>query len=41
LSAGVVNVPERRAISEVFSEDDLHSVLEWGKADNDNPVSGK
>lgn len=30
LSAGVVNVPERRVLSEIFNEDDLQHVLEWG-----------
>jgi hypothetical protein len=30
LSAGVVNVPEKQVFSEIFDEDDLHSVLEWG-----------
>ncbi len=40
LSAGVVNVPGKRAISDVFNEDDLHSILEWGQAGNDNLVLG-
>jgi hypothetical protein len=41
LSAGVVNVPGKRVISEIFDEDDLHSVLKWGRADNDKPSSGQ
>ena len=33
LSAGMVNVPKRLVISEVFDEDDLYSVLEWGQSE--------
>src|SRR5918992_298460 len=32
LSPGMVNVPEKLVISEIFDEDDLYSVLEWGAA---------
>ena len=34
LSAGIVNVPEKRVISEIFDEDDLYSVLEWGHSES-------
>ena len=34
LSAGVVNVPEEWALSEVFDEDDLYSVLKWGQSES-------
>lgn len=34
LSAGMVNVPEKRVISEIFDEDDLYSVLEWGQSES-------
>src|ERR671916_591230 len=33
LSAGMVNVPEKLVISEIFDEDDLYSVLEWGQSE--------
>jgi hypothetical protein len=33
LSAGMVNVPGKQVISEIFDEDDLYSVLEWGQSD--------
>jgi len=34
LSAGVLNISEEWAISEIFDEDDLHSVLKWGQSEN-------
>jgi hypothetical protein len=34
LSPGMVNVPEKRVISEIFDEDDLYSVLEWGQSES-------
>src|SRR5919112_1857020 len=33
LSAGMVDVPEKRVVSEIFDEDDLYSVLEWGQSE--------
>src|SRR5215217_4152837 len=33
LSAGMVNVPGKQVISEIFDEDDLYSVLEWGQSE--------
>src|SRR5215208_5074966 len=33
LSAGMVNVPGMQVISEIFDEDDLYSVLEWGQSE--------
>ncbi len=33
LSAGMVNIPEKLVISEIFDEDDLYSVLEWGQSE--------
>ena len=33
LSAGMVNVAENRVISEIFDDDDLYSVLEWGQSE--------
>jgi hypothetical protein len=33
LSAGMVNVAEKRVISEIFDDDDLYSVLEWGQSE--------
>jgi hypothetical protein len=32
LSAGMVNVPDKQVISEIFDEDDLYSILEWGQS---------
>lgn len=37
LSAGVVNVSEEWVLSEIFDEDDLHSVLKWGQSENGSP----
>src|SRR5918995_638578 len=34
LSAGMVDVPEKRVVSEIFDEDDLYSVLEWGQSES-------
>jgi hypothetical protein len=34
LSAGMVNVPDKQVISEIFDEDDLYSVLEWGQSES-------
>ena len=36
LSAGMVNVSGKRVVSEIFDEDDLHYVLEWGQNDRSN-----
>ncbi len=33
LSAGMVNVPDKLVISDIFDEDDLYSVLEWGQSE--------
>ena len=34
LSAGVVNVSEKWVLSEIFDEDDLYSVMEWGQSES-------
>lgn len=36
LSAGVVDVQKRWVLSEIFDEDDLYSVLEWGQSENED-----
>jgi hypothetical protein len=36
LSAGMVNVPDKQVISEIFDEDDLYSVLEWGQSESNS-----
>jgi hypothetical protein len=37
LSAEMVNVPGKQVISEIFDEDDLYSVLEWGQSESSSP----
>jgi hypothetical protein len=34
LSAGVVNIPEKWVLSEIFDEDDLYNILEWAQDEN-------